>query len=366
MINKLLNYDHIPLTLTVGGTAKIDKIPITVFDINDDGMNAFNEVYNYVKSNKDLTLITRTDGGYISKDRRYFLPPMYDVRANKSCVEITLLLEEGCWRFQFRYNFKKESEAMSGKEAFQRFTYKLKSLSNIDIWNYKTNDGIEYKKQNAPRYIIDLDENLNRPTENIEEALIWENVHHLDFHNSFPAGLANVCPEFRPTIEYFYNNRDPHPEYKGVLNSLVGIMWSEDFYSACFSPLAIAAINDNNNRLLEITKRLEDNGRIPLLWNTDGVWYVGDEYHGKGEGKKLGEWENDYVNCKLRIKSKGAYEFIGTKVKTGETVYLPVVRGQTNLDKIKPRDDWEWGDIFTKESSVNKYGFNTEIGVYKI
>lgn len=361
MITKLLTYDHIPLTMTVGGTAKIDKIPITIFDINDEGMNAFNDVFNYVKSNKDLTLITRTEGGYISKDRRYFLPPMYDIRANKSCVEITLLLEEGCWRFQFRYNFKKESEAMSGKEAFQRFTNKLKSISNIDIWNYKVNNGIEFKKQNAPRYIIDLDENLNRPTENIEEALIWENVHHIDFHNSFPAGLANVCPEFRPTIEYFYNNRKPyHPEYKGVLNSLVGILWSENFYGACFSPLAIAAINDNNQRILDLTKRLEESDRIPLLWNTDGIWYVGDIYHGEGEGDKLGQWENDHTNCKLRIKSKGAYEYM----EKGKC--FAVVRGQTNLDKIKPREDWEWGDIFKKESTVSLYGFNDKIGVYKI
>ena len=352
--------------MTAGGTAKVDKIPITIFDLNDDGMKAFNEVYNYIKSDKDLTLIVRTPGGYISKDRRYFLPPMYDVRSSKSGVEITLLLEEGCWRFQFRYNFKKEAEAMAGKEAFQRFTSKLKSISNIDIWDYKTADGIEYKRNNAPTYIIDVDESLNRPTNSIDEALTWENVHHLDFHNSFPAGLANTCPEFRKTIEFFYNNRKSHPEYKGVLNSLIGVMWSEHFYGACFSPLAIAAINDNNNRLMEITKRLEESDRVPLLWNTDGIWYAGDVYHGEGEGNNLGEWENDYINCKLRIKSKGAYEFMGTEIKTGEIKYKPVIRGQTNLDKIKPRESWQWGDIFSKEAVVNEYGFNEEIGVYKI
>ena len=89
---------------------------------------------------------------------------------------------------------------------------------------------------------------------------------------------------------------------------------------------------------------------MPILYNTDGVWYYspnGKPYHGEGEGKGIGCWENDHLDCKWRAKSKGCYEFIE------EGKYSPVVRGLTKYDKIKPdRTTWEWGDIFKKEAEV--------------
>lgn len=359
MINKLLKYTHCPLTMEVGGTEKNSKIPITIFDINDAGMIAFNEVFNYIKSRDDLVQIVRTPGGYISKSRINFIPPMYDVRHSNAGVEITLLLEEGCWRFQFRYDFTKHEEAFPGHLAFKKFSQKLQQ-NGINIWDYKIDNGRDYKAANAPTYIIRTDEALTNPTEDISKALTWTNVHHIDFHNSFPAGLVNCYPEFRSTVEYFYKNRHINADYKGVLNSTVGILWSNDFYGACFSKLAIDAVKDNNTRLENLTKQLEDAGRIPLLWNTDGIWYHGDIYHGPGEGTNLGEWENDHTNCTLRVKSKGSYEFIENGV------YTPVVRGRTNLDKIKPREEWQWGDIFSKEAAPLQYGFDYERGVYKV
>lgn len=86
-----------------------------------------------------------------------------------------------------------------------------------------------------------------------------------------------------------------------------------------------------------------------LLYNTDGIWYCGDVYHGEGEGKRLGEWENDHINCMFRAKSAGSYEF----VEDGK--YYPVVRGRTNLDLITPRENWKWGDIFKKEAKVIEF-----------
>ena len=31
------------------------------------------------------------------------------------------------------------------------------------------------------------------------------NVHHIDFHNSYPAGLVNTHPEFKDVITFLYN-----------------------------------------------------------------------------------------------------------------------------------------------------------------
>lgn len=121
--------------------------------------------------------------------------------------------------------------------------------------------------------------------------------------------------------------------------------------------MAKDAIADNNKRLFDLSQKISDSGRQVMLWNTDGVWYQGDIYHGEGEGKKLGDWENDHVNCSLRIKSKGAYEYI----EDGK--YYPVLRGYTKLDKVKPRNEWKWGDIFHTDAVVIEFYWREGIGL---
>ena len=91
---------------------------------------------------------------------------------------------------------------------------------------------------------------------------------------------------------------------------------------------------------MELSERLEESGRIPLLYNTDGIWYYGEVYHGEGEGKDLNQWSNDHVNCVFRMRSTCAYEYIENNV------YKPVVKGVMPLDKKLPRDKWKWGDIY--------------------
>lgn len=347
----LEKYKHVPLIVE----ANYKLIPVTMFDINDEGMEAFNEIFEFIKNYDSITKLQRTKSGGVSISRKSFLPPMYDVRSSRSCVEITVLVKEGMWRFQFRKNFEQCATTIGGTQATNTFKKKVKELSNINLEDYLIENGIE-ERASVPKYIIKNDERFCPTADCIEKAAVWTNVHHIDFHSSFAGGLANTYPEFRPTLEYFYNKRKENAIFKGVLNSLIGNMWSEHYMNCGYVRLAKAAITDNNDRINKITKDLEDAGRIPLLWNTDGVWYFGDVFHGEGEGKGLGQWENDHIDCTFRIKSKGSYEFI----ENGE--YHPVVRGVPADKKV----NWKWGSIFEKEAEPQMYAFNEEKGIYKI
>lgn len=347
----LEKYKHAPLIVE----ANYKLIPVTVFDITDDGMRAFNEIFEFIKNYDSITKLQRTKSGGVSISRKNFLPPMYDVKQSKSVVEITILIKEGMWRFQFRKDFTKTDTAIGGTEATSRFKKLLKMISNIDLEDYLIEDGVE-ERSSVPKYIIKNNEAFCPTAIKAEDAPVWENVHHIDFHSSFAAGLANGYPEFRPTLEYLYNKRKQKPENKGVLSSLIGNMWSIYYKNCGYVRLAKAAITDNNIRVENITKALEEAGRIPLLWNTDGVWYYGDVYHGEGEGKQLGQWENDHINCRFRVKSKGSYEFIE------DGVYHPVVRGVPDEKKV----NWKWGSIFEGEAEPVMYAFDEEKGVYKI
>ena len=123
--------------------------------------------------------------------------------------------------------------------------------------------------------------------------------------------------------------------------------------------LKIAFFNLHGNSELteycgkKLAEILEKKGRIVLLFNTDGIWYKGAPYHGEGEGDGLGQWHNDHVRCKFRMKSAGAYEFIENGV------YTPVVRG-VSLEK---REGWQWGDIYTEKAEPDILVFDEERGV---
>ena len=177
-----------------------------------------------------------------------------------------------------------------------------------------------------------------------------EGVHHIDFNSSFMANLCNEFKEFTPVGEELYNNRKVNPIYKGVMTNVIGYFGS-DKHNCAWSHLRKAAVNGNNDAVNQLVDELKENGRIPILINTDGIWYAGTEYHPHDgrEGTKLGQWKHDHKNCTLLIKSPACYQY-----KENGEVHT-VMSGRTKLDRIKKREDWEWGDIYHKDVKVITY-----------
>jgi hypothetical protein len=316
-----------------------------------DNEAVFNDIYFFlVKSN--LNTLIRTKSGGIKKGPKY-LTNTYAWDYQKSSIGIMITICLGGLTYCIKYGNHKGKHApeIYPNEAFRIFDEKCLEYG-INLNKYKISNGQEVKAEiESPLISMEYI--------HTEEDEGLDNVHHLDFHNSYPAGLANKYPEFRPVIEYFYDKRKEDPVNKAVLNYTIGWMqsWAPDKGRfANWAHLSKAAISDNNRRILMKAIELQASGREIIGYNTDGIWYRGEVYHGPGEGSKLGEWENDHVNCKFRAKSAGAYEFI----ENGK--YYAVVRGSTGLDAIKDRNDWAWGDIY--KTGVKYFYFNEEKGVY--
>lgn len=309
----------------------------------------FNQIVDDIFwSNESWDIIKQTKSGGISISLTSVLPPMWDIYEGDTSIILTLIHEKGCARVCFEGDFdtNKRRSPISGPQALRQFT-DLCAKYNIDLNSYAL----------PPEQSVLIKESIPRPlikiADGAEPERIYENCHHIDFHSSYPGGLVNTHPEFKEPVEYLYNRRKTCPNKKAVLNLTIGMMQSLKWNKkAQHAQLAFDAITDNNHRVEDVAKRLTDSGRVPLLYNTDGIWYQGEAYHGDGEGPGLGQWDNDHTNCTLRIKSAGAYEYI----ENGN--YYPVVRGYTNLDKIKPREEWEWGDIFKDEASPYIFCFN--------
>ena len=261
-------------------------------------------------------------------------PPLCrQVKVGGFWIDLTINSFGDKHRYQLRMVPKeaiKDGE-LTGSQAFKIFKEQcLKYGINLD--DYIIYNGKEVKLT-IPSYLIKADPG--------SLDYVFEGANHIDFHSSFPAGLANTHPEFRPLLEELYNKRKENAVYKAILNLTIGYMQSITCCDAKWAHLSKDAITDNNNRIKELTQKLLMNGNIILAYNTDGIWYTGNVYHGEGEGSTLGAWENDHINCKIRFKSAGAYEYIENGI------YTPVVRGLTTFDIEKPdRETWEWGDIY--------------------
>lgn len=314
-------------------------IPVTTFNVDKTGAKKFNKIYHWLKR-QGLYKLERTRSGGIKTGPRV-KRPAWDIKTNHYCVELTVVMEGYAWRIQFRTKLPK---GMSGRKAFSLFK-KLLLKDGINLDEMAVENGAEIKKT--------IEHYLVRPYHKFYIDKIYEKAHHIDFHSSFAGGLANTHPEFRKTLQWLYENREKDEINKNILNFSIGYMQSLAGCNARWAHLSKDAISDNNKRVLELAKKLEEKGRIVLLLNTDGIWYNGPIYHGEGEGSGLGEWQNDHKNCTFRMASAGAYEFIENGV------YYPVIRGIPNDTK----NDWVWGDIYKDKAIPNKFCFSEDQGV---
>ena len=319
-------------------------IPVTVLKPNSENAKHFNKILNYCQ-NEIKRKIVRTPSRGISISMKNFEIPSYDYTISAAGAELIILLETGYYRIQFRSIEMKDNNSViiSGRKAFLKFQDILKKFK-IDLSSYAINNGEEVNKQ-TEKYMINSNETYTNCT--------IKHCNHIDFHSSFPAGLINTHPEFKEVLEYIYSKRHDDPIYKKILNYSIGYMHSK-LVGYKYSQLSRDAINDNNKRIRDLAERLEKSGAIILLYNTDGIWYTGEVYHGEGEGKNIGDWENDHIDCTLRYRSRGAYEFMENGT------YTPVVRGRTTYDNEVPRSEWKWGDIY-KGADILYYA--TENGI---
>lgn len=314
-------------------------IPVTMFNIDAKGAKAFNKIYLWLKK-QNLHTLERTRSGGIKTGPRV-KRPAWDIKVNHYCVELTVVMEGKAWRLQFRTKLPK---GMSGRKAFTIFKRMLLK-DGVNLEDMAIENGPEVKKT--------IEHYLVKPYHKFFIDKTYKNAHHIDFHSSFAGGLANTHPEFRKTLEWLYENREKDEINKNILNFSIGYMQSIQGCKARWAHLSKDAIADNNKRVLDLAKKLEESGHTVLLLNTDGVWYNGPLYHGEGEGSGLGQWQNDHKNCQFRMASAGAYEFIE------KGIYYPVIRGIPNDTKT----NWEWGDIYKDKAIPSKFYFKEEEGV---
>lgn len=340
---------------------------------NDLSMEEFNGISAFIDELiKDYgwTRLVRTKSGGISIDSKKFFGCGWDIVASRSCIDMIIVRGGHYWHFMFKNVAGKGKEIpVSGSICFWELEKEAKK-DGVDLEDLAiTPEEGKEVKQTIESPMIDLyrDELKHR---------IIKNAHHIDFKSSHPAGMAKYYPQLAPAIGRIFDRKEyakaklkeadmglmskeemDHWAWesvlcKAILNETWGMLQSQ-YKHYKWAHIARDGIKDTNDRLKKIADELIAAGREILAFNTDGVWYSGEIYHGEGEGTGLGQWTNDHTNCVIRFKSAGCYEYI----EDGK--YKPVVRGYTALDQLKARSEWEWGDIYSCKPFLYKYNEET-------
>lgn len=319
---------------------KLFHLPINYVDIdtwNYFAQDLVNREQGLVGDYKYEKLLV-TKSGNISK-KQYFSTHKYLIEQKNSFVSLFIWDERGYTRIALRNGVDSRPE-MTGRQAFWKLVDELKA-DGVTLFDYTID-----REQGERLHAMDSLEG-NRLIKVVAESEInatLHNVHHLDLRSAYAAGVAYKYPSLAPTLNRLFNEREETPVYKHVLNLAIG-MFESSYLDYKFKHLALDAHRFTRTMMEAMTKQIRANGGTVLLYNTDGIWYHGAKLN-IVEGTTLGSWRHDHINTTFRMKSAGAYEFI----ENGK--YNVVLRGKTNLDKIKPREEWEWGDIYVKPAGV--------------
>lgn len=321
-------------------------IPVNNFSFDDAGIAAFNEIYQHcLKCEKDGVYhqFTLTPSKGISTERENLRGAMWILSINKTMAEIVIRHTDArYYRFMIGYNKAEGKDRMHGRQAFKIYWGQLKNDGvNLNDYAITPEEGKKVKAT-IPSPMIDL---LVAPMRT------YYNVHHMDLNSAYNAGMAEEFPALRPTIERMYYQRKEKPVYKDILNMTQGFLQSE-LVQYRFSHISKAGHVFTHRKVEEMAERLRTSGRRILSFNTDGIWYQGEIYEDDSFGTGLGMWKTDERDCKIRFKSKGAYEYVN-----GEGQYRARIRGTLNIEKYKPRESWTWEDNVLESGDGLGYTF---------
>lgn len=332
ILELLKDYEYTPATMT----PNLFKMKNNKLSINRDTAKWFNQVLDLLDSIDDIYKIEWTKSGGIKRSNS-FIPYGYGLKFfGKTTPVLVVMLEDRFYRFTLGI-VKANDKDISGYASFKAF-YKECEDFGIKLEEYTIS------KEKGQK----IKENFPSPQRKLfHESFankVWENVHHIDLHSAFMSGLIAKNPEFTRPVTSIYNKRKSNDKiYKAILTHTYGYMQS----SACsykYAHLSKDMVDWTNETLNSLCDKLWETGRIVLAINTDGIWYQGDIYKDENCGNGLMKYENDYTNCKIRFASCNKYEFIDSNNKLHV-----VASGILSYEKIKPRDQFEWGDIYKSD-----------------
>lgn len=349
---------------------KIDLWDMPKKTIHISEYKEFNELYQNIlcRIPRVHEGIDRTNRGTIrvGRGRNLELHECFDIKVNKGCgkVVFTVLLWTGSFQLTIANTFTEEElEAeITGGIAWREFL-KILATFGISIEDFAITNGKEIADTIVMPY-------RGAAWEGVYGSTFYD-VFHIDINSAYMAGVAKKYPELAPAIYSLYDKRrllKEIPDYlktpeekrlnlmiKAILNMTYGYMRSE-WVDWKYAHIAKEGVEYCKKKIVELRENLENHGCSVIFYSVDAVWGIGDISWFESSNE-IGECKLDMIVEQFSARSAEAYEYI-YKGK-----YKPKVCGLTTLDKIKPRSQWEWGDIYYQSLYKLTYKFEKGIGI---
>lgn len=355
---------------------------------NEEMIEAFNEIFFYLRDT-GMKLIRLANANGIST-RKFGYGAFNVFHTNARTVMYVVVGDVG---FRMSIGAIKSDDEITGTKAFQKFKRVCESVG-FDLSTIATKRGKEISDKETGEIEKYKKEVL---TDRVGRYAFHSNSNHIDINSAFMANASTgEFAALRPAVQKIYDAKAniklmyPNtykdlstPEgkeydlYKGVLTHCYGYMRSQfciiDGHGYALANVAKQAVNETNKQLEAMRNKLILLGWIPTMFNTDGIWFDTPPSVKKKDilealkddiGDELGQWKLDVYGARMRIKSAGSYEYTEFDYENGKTYYHPVQSGLTTLDKIKPRSEWKWGDIFDYATAI-VHEFDWERGIYE-
>lgn len=350
-IEKLIENFH---CATLVSKPNLFDIKRTVLNFSRDTAKLFNTLVKYFEM-KDYQQFNWTESGGISKVG--LVPPFYGIKRTTSHITLVFSYGMNMYRLDFGPEVD-EKRDITGKTAFDKFK-EICSHYNIDLNDYAIDKEEGRKiKENFPKPMVAWGPHGTAVRDITYKATDQYGIYHIDLNSAFMSGLVANHKEFEGPVSEIYNKRkDDDVIYKGILTHTYGYMQSV-YTGFKWAHLSKEMVEFTNNYLLDLTKKIEKNGAMVLLYNTDGIWYIGKQYHDENEQPNvLGKWKCDHSVSKLRIHGLKAYEYVENDQ------YKICLAGLSKLDRAKPREEWTWGEYL--EHPLVQFGFSKNRIIYE-
>lgn len=327
------------------------KLPINRFTFED--LEEFNNIYKFCKTNFLEVKPTKSQGISNNPMEKYH-SRWFIIKGNQR-FELVIVSYLGDYRFILE-NKKEITNTIRGTTAVRQI-FKKADEFGVDLTPYKcdSKEGLKIKETIESPHIEVLEHKML--------GKLVKHVYHMDFKSSYASRIVETYPELYDLYNYMYKQRKFKNEYyKHVLTNSIGCFQSSycpDYETRrkvkpySFSILAKVAVNGTRHLVEKYVNKLRENNFIPILTNTDGIWYyspTGKPYHDELEGTELGQWENDHCDCNFIMISVGAYQYME------KGICKSVVRGKCNLDYEEPdRKKWKFGSIMFMKDICTYY-----------
>ena len=327
------------------------RFPITYVGSFVDHMEELNELMRrYPLCHFKYVTRKRTGSIHLAKSYLNEVTTGSQVIGTNSTTTIQLIIhdrDKGWCIVQIQRDKLEQTRSVSGLNALKSLIDAVPALKRYISDDRSANDAAQQAAKKLYREFEGVPANATQ-----YNGQVLNHVWSVDINSAFPYALTHIVPSSKQYIHKLYAKRKVSAKAKGKLNNAIGAMTSKVTTFLGLPPKALSQLryeilNWHNDQFQAYVDYFESQGAIILNKRIDSIKFLWPHQDRKpripNEGTDIGQLKVDFADATYLQISTSKYQYIDPTTNKLKVV----ISGLTSLDRIKPREDWNWDDIFT-------------------